>query len=230
MVKNDKIDALIILSGNVLIQKNTEFYKSVDTSTTQCSKSLDRKVQRSINRENRKNEFGDFYKYAKRFAIVLLIVCTLSFSVVMAVEPIREAIWNVIVEFFDDYMEIVFVSQGQYPSVIEEIRDIDPGDVNLEKQIVLSSDSIYCVSYNDGEEIVLLYSQQIIDSPGAWIDNENSLLKNVKVGDNPAILIYRVHHQTYSLCWSDDEYSYSLDTHSPEISEEKLISIAQTIG
>ena len=54
MNKNDKIDALILLSGNALVRKNLELFKNTDTSDVVRPKSLDRKVQRSINKENRR--------------------------------------------------------------------------------------------------------------------------------------------------------------------------------
>ncbi|MBQ9939994.1 MAG: hypothetical protein IJO74_00430 [Clostridia bacterium] len=56
MIKNDKLDALIMLSGDVLVTKNTEQFKEVNTSEVQCPKSLDRKVRKTINRENRKKQ------------------------------------------------------------------------------------------------------------------------------------------------------------------------------
>ena len=165
MIKNDKIDALILLSGYILIQKNTDFYKNTDTSNTLRPKSLDRRVQRNINKEHRKNEFGPFYNYVKRFAVAILIVCTLSIAVVIAVEPLREAVWNVIVEFFDDYMAVDFAPDDQTPSaeahpptMIEEIREIDPGNADLKKQVILGSDSMYCVNYTDDESIVFSFS------------------------------------------------------------------------
>ena len=243
MVKNNKLDALILLSGDVLIRKNVDFYKSVDTSSTVKPKSLDRRVHRNIKRESRKNEFGDFYILARRFVAAILVVCAFSFAVVLAVEPLREAVWSAIVEFFEDYISIDFSSEAQFPTeqvqlpateaqpptVIEEIREIKPGNTDWQKQVVLSSMSMYYVTYSDNETIILSFSQNLIDATENWIDNENSFVKYVKVGEYLATLIFRVNQQAYTLCWSDGEYSYILDTYSPETSEEELISIAQTL-
>lgn len=230
MVKNDKIDALIMLSGNVLIQNNIEFYKSIDTSNTSRPKSLDRRVYRNINKENRKKEFGTFYKYAKRFVAAIIIVCTLSFAIVMAVEPLREALWSVIVEFFDDYMTITYVTQTQPPTAIEDIKNINPRRKDWEKQVVMQSETMYCVVYIENGAKVLSFSQMVFDKNESWLDNENNIVEDAKVGKNRALLAFRTEQQLYSLSWSDGVYSYTLDAYSAEISKEELIAIAKTIN
>lgn len=229
MVKNDKIDALIMLSGDVLVQKNIDFYKSVDTSNTVRPKSLDRRVQSNINKENRKQIFSGVNIFARRIAVAILILCTLSFAVVMAVEPLREALWSVIVDFFDDYMTVTYVAETEYPYTIEETKEINLDKEDWEKQVVLSSDRIYYVNYSVDGILILSYSQEILGENEPWIDNQNSIVKDVKVGNYPATIIFRVNQQTYSICWNDGNYSYILDSHSPDISGEELIFIAEKV-
>lgn len=109
MLKNDKLDALIIMSGDVLIKKNYELYQNTDVSGVIKPEYLDRRVMRNINRENRKKEYGNLYKYLRRCAVLILVVCTVSFAVMMSVEAVRSAVWNAIIEFFDDYLSISYV-------------------------------------------------------------------------------------------------------------------------
>ena len=68
MLKNDKLDALILLSGSVLLSKNVELYQNGSLSLVKRPRSLDTKVQRSINRERRSREFGTFFQYGRRIA------------------------------------------------------------------------------------------------------------------------------------------------------------------
>ena len=229
MVKNDKLDALIMLSGDVLIKKNAELYKSTDTSTVERPKSLDRRVRRNINKENRKQEYGALYKYGLRFVAAVLGVCTVSFAAVMSVEALRTALWNAIVKFFDDYISITYVTEKQSPKTLEEIKDIDIGDRDWEKQVMLDSNSMYAVIYKENGTRVLTYTQVLITQNGEWFDNENTVVENVKVAEHSALLMFRVNHQTYSLSWCDGVYEYALDAHSSEISKEELIAIAETI-
>lgn len=229
MVKNYKLDALIMLSGDVLIKKNVSLYKNTDTSTIERPRSLDRRVQRNINKEKRKQEFGTFYKYGRRFVAALLIVCTLSFAAVMSVDAAREAFWNAIVEFFDDYLSVSYVTKTEPPETIEDVKNIEISGYDWEKQVVLESPLIYSVDYYENEKIILSYTQNVLDENKTLIDNENSEVEKVSVGEYPAALIFRADKQVYSLCWSDGEYEYGLDAYSPEISKEDLIAIAETV-
>ena len=120
MIKNDKIDALIILSGNALVVKNLELFKNTDTSDVVRPKSLDRRVQRNINKEHRRKEYGSFYVFAKRCAAAVLIVCTVSFAIAMSIPPVRAAFFNAIVKFFEEYLTIAYISEGTAPEIIEE--------------------------------------------------------------------------------------------------------------
>lgn len=229
MVKNDKLDALIMLSGDVLIEKNVSLYKNTDTSTIERPRSLDRRVQRNINKEKRKQEFGTFYKYGRRFVAALLIVCTLSFAAVMSVDAAREAVWNAIIEFFDDYLSVFYVTETEPPNTIEEIKDIKLNRDGWEIQDVFDSVSMHCVIYCENGVQILIYTQGILDENDHWFDNENTIVEDIKVGENSAILMFRVNQQTYSLNWSDGSYEYSLETRSSEISKEELVAIAETI-
>ena len=124
MIKNDKIDALIILSGNALVVKNLELFKNTDTSDVVRPKSLDRRVQRNINKEHRRKEYGSFYVFAKRCAAAVLIVCTVSFAIAMSIPPVRAAFFNAIVKFFEEYLTIAYISEGTAQTLkwLEEIE------------------------------------------------------------------------------------------------------------
>ena len=229
MIKNDKIDALIILSGNALVVKNLELFKNTDTSDVVRPKSLDRRVQRNINKEHRRKEYGSFYVFAKRCAAAVLIVCTVSFAIAMSIPPVRAAFFNAIVKFFEEYLTIAYISEGTAPEIIEEVRDIKPLDEDWEKEVASDDDKMRYVLYYQNDMKVLSYQQKIIKKNKVKIDNEGVVLAEVKVGGYGALLICEIDGQTYSLSWSDGVYEYLLETFTPEISKEELIALAETV-
>lgn len=228
MIKNDKIDALIMLSGNALVVKNLELFKNTDTSDVVRPKSLDRRVQRNINKEHRRKEYGSFYVFAKRCAAAVLIVCTVSFAIAMSIPPVRAAFFNAIVKFFEEYLTIAYISEAPAPEIIEEVRDIKPLDEDWEKS-VSEDDLIRRVLYYENGKIVLLYKQSVIDDVEMRIDKEAAVVKEVEVEKYRAYLIFKLDKQVYSLSWKDEEYKYSLETITPEISKEELIALAETV-
>ena len=229
MLKNDKLDALIIMSGDVLIKKNYELYQNTDVSGVIKPKSLDRRVMRNINRENRKKEYGNLYKYFGRCAVLILVVCTVSFAVMMSVEAVRSAVWNAIIEFFDDYLSISYVMDSEVPDKIEQKSEPEIERPEWEKQVVADNNCMYVVVYRENGEKIITYMQRVIDENNTLFDNENTEIQNIKIGEMSAVLMFRTDMQTYSLSWSDGRYEYSLEAHSSEITKEDLISFAKTL-
>ncbi len=228
MVKNDKLDALILLSGNVLIEKNADLYRNTGISLIKRPRSLDKKVYKSINKERRRQEFGAFYKYGRRAAAALFVACSLSFAAVMSVKAVRTTLWNSIVEFFEEYLSVSYVTETQPPRTIEEIKEPFYEGETWEKQVILDTVSMYSVVYRENGIKILTYSQEILGEE-MWFDNENTELENIEIGGKPAMLMFRKNQQTYSLSWSDGMYAYSLEAHSPEITKEELLALAETV-
>ena len=228
MVKNDKLDALIMLSGDILVKKNVDFYNSFDTSSVVRPKTLDRKVQRNINKERRNQEYGTLFKYGRRFVAAMLIVCTISFVAIMSVDAIRTAIWNVIVDFFDEYLTVSYVTETLPPKEIEE-KKLFYENPEWEKQVVLDSKSMRCIVYRKNGSRMITYTQGILDDKEAWYDNENTIVESIKIKNLVGVLMFRVNQQTYTLSWSDGVYEFSLEAHSPEITRDELMLMAQTI-
>ena len=229
MLKNDKLDALIIMSGDVLIKKNYELYQNTDVSGVIKPKSLDRRVIRNINRENRKKEYGNLYKYLRRCAVLILVVCTVSFAVMMSVEAVRSAVWNAIIEFFDDYLSISYVMDSEVPDKIEQKSEPEIGRPEWEKQIVFDNDFMFGVDYWYNGNLMLSYKKIIVDGSENWLDNENTKSEKINIGVNVGMLFSFVDKQTYCLTWQNDKYCYYLESCSPEISKEELIEWAKLI-
>ncbi len=228
MLKNDKLDALILLSGSVLISKNADLYKNAAIPLVKRPRSLDAKVQRSINKERRRT-FGTFFQYGQRVAAAVLVACTLSFAAVMSVEAVRTTLWDTIVRFFDEYLSVSYVTETQPPKQLEAIKEPSCSEQGWEKQVVLETASMRCVIYRKNGTKLLTYTQEILDGE-AWFDNEDTEIENITISDRPAMLMFRKNQKTYSLSWSDGAYAYTLEAHLPELTKEDLIHMAETIG
>lgn len=229
MLKNDKLDALIMLSGDVLIAKNVGLYRNSGVPILKRPRSLDKKVQKSINKERRVQKFGVFYKYGRRVAAALLIACSISFAAVMSVKAVRTTLWNMIVEFFDEYLSVSFITETQPPQSIEETKGLFYDVEEWDKQVIIDTKSLHSEAWTKNGVKMLTYSQELLGNGKSLYDNENTDVENIEIRGMPAILMFRADSQTYSLSWSDGVYGYSLEAHSPEITKEELILMAETI-
>ena len=87
MIRKDRLDVLILLSGDTLVRENVELFRNTDTSATPCPRSLDRRIKRLIDREERAREYGSVLHTAKQcaavfFAVVVFFAAVVFFAVV----------------------------------------------------------------------------------------------------------------------------------------------------
>lgn len=118
-IKNDQLDAMILLSAHVLAERNEAELMSVNTSDVSIPVSIERRITHMINKERRRSEYGAVYKTAKEVAAVVLIVCSAAFIFAMSVDAVREALWSTIVKWYEDYISVAYVVDDTPPMFIE---------------------------------------------------------------------------------------------------------------
>ena len=228
MIRKDRLDALILLSGDALVCENVELFRNTDTSATPCPRSLDRRIKRLIDREERAREYGSVLHYAKQCAAVFFAVCTVSLALLLSIDEVRAAVWDFIVEFYDDYLAVAYVTDVPAPQIIQKYIEPDVSAFKWEKQVLLESESVYHVRYSMDGKKKLSYTQSLSETE-SWLDNENSVVERTTVKNYPAVLVFRTDKEVYMLSWSDGTYYYQLSTFTPEITKEDLLSVADTI-
>lgn len=221
---------VLSLCARVLAEENLRAFRTTDTSAVCRPASLDRRVRKLIGREYYKREYGRLYVYGRRIAAALILVCTVSLASALGVEAVRSGLWSSVVEFFDDHMSVIFVSETVPPETIDVIKEPVVEQEGWTRTVLLNEKTMYVVVYRDlGGKRALSYSQHILDGSNHLVDNENTIREEVEINGNEALLITRYGDHAYFLRWSDGEYSYNLDVYVPEISKDDLISIAESI-
>lgn len=228
VLKNDKLDAMIMMSSHVLAEKSADALLSVDTSETEVPKLFAKKIDRMIKREHCKREYRELYSFGKRVAAVFLIVCTLSFALVMSVEAVRVALWQTLVEWYEDYIAISHVTDERTPEFIEDKKEPTSIPDSWKREVMIDSLSMYYIQYSF-DESVITFNQKILDDNEDWIDGKNSVIENVKIGDYDGNLIKLIDKMSYYLIWSDGSYSYTISCDNDKFSNEMLIEIAESV-
>lgn len=229
VLKNDKLDAMIMMSSHVLAEKSADALLSVDTTKTEIPKSFAKKVNRMIKREHRKQEYRELYSFGKHVAAVFLIVCTVSFALVMSVEAVRVALWHTLVEWYEDYIAISYVTDESTPEFIEDKKEPTSIPDSWEREVIIDSQSMYYIQFTFDDESVITFKQKVFDDNEDWIDGENSIVENVKIGDYDGDLIKLIDKMSYYLIWSDGSYSYTISCDNDKLSNEMLIEIAESV-
>lgn len=229
VLKNDKLDAMILLSSHVLAEKNAEALLSVDTSGVEISNAFNKRIKRMINHEYRKHEYADLYFYVKKAVAVLMIVCSISFALVMSVEAVRETLWNTIIQFFEDYISVSFVSYEETPTAIEQKKKPYSIPEDWKSEIKIDSMAMYYIQYLLDDKRVMTFQQTLVDTHEDWHDNDNSLVETISIGENEGKLVTLLDENQYIIIWTDGVYSYTIKSDNRFISREQIMEIALSV-
>ena len=229
--KFDKLDALILLAGDVLIEQDVAYARSLNTTDSIISKRTDRKIRRNINMAFKSHEYRRGLVITKRIVAALLIVCTILFASAMSIGAVRTNFWNAIVEWFDDYISIKF---DQTPAISSEnTADFKepaylPNGYEAANRFI--TDYSNKITYHVNDTKALIYIQKVISSNETLIDNKNCILHDIEISSYPGILaVYSNDILSYTLMWKDLKYSYMIESYNLDLSENELIKIAESI-
>lgn len=228
-IKNDQLDAMILLSAHVLAERNETELMSVNTSGVSIPVSIERRITHMINKERRKSEYGAVYKTAKEVAAVVLIVCSAAFIFAMSVDAVREALWSTIVKWYEDYISVAYVVDDTPPMFIETKKEPTAIPEDWTSEVKVDSQSMYCIKYSLDSEYIMSFRQKALDENEDFIDNENSTVENIKIHGFDGILITLLDKGFTYLCWNDGCYSYTIDYDSSRINMELAIDIAESL-
>lgn len=228
-IKNDQLDAMILLSAHVLAERNEAELISVNTSDVSIPISVERRITHMINKERRKSEYGAVYKVARQVAAVVLIVCSAAFIFAMSVDAVREALWSTIVKWYEDYISVAYVVDDTPPMFIETKKEPTAIPEDWTSEVKLDSKSMYYIQYSLGDDVLMTYKQKLLNADEDWIDNENSVIENIKIRNNNGNLITIFDKEFSYLMWNDGCYSYTISFDNSKIERDSVLKMAESL-
>lgn len=223
--------------ANVTAQLNSEEYEAYSKRAAKRPRSLNRRIKRLLRDEYNRREYGFSFIPLRRIAVAA-VICVLTFAMTFNVGAMREGFlrfagrfWNASVELFDVFLDLGFESRLKNPPEFIEVKK-EPRDIPAEwtREVSLDIKGCFSILYMQDENIILTYSQTIIDGSSDSLDNEFCSIETVAIGNGDGLLLYYFDDETYSLIWSDGEYKYSLYTFDNiKIGKEQLLEIAGSV-
>lgn len=218
--ENDRTDLLLSLLVEDCGNDEVEEFKRMDASDIKFSKRYYKKRNRIINGAMWKPIWKSIKPILTRVAIVCLVVLSLAFTAVMSVSAIRKAVWQVIVDWYEDHFEITH-DDGNDKEQIEAVTKIEqinkPATLpnGMEEEIVWNTPIVYTSDYYIGDEYIATFKQTIINETGSSnIDNEGSTVYHISV-NNQELLVVENNVGEKNIYWNDEYYSYVL--HSKDL-------------
>ena len=175
--------------------------------------------------------------WAKRIAVVILILVSLIFAGMMSVKAIRDQLTHIVTQWYSKYIDIDFTRDEQAGGTSDsDVIDLQNTGMALPsyipegyvEEIVVRSPAIIIVEYHNSNGSLLAYQQQILSSGGALsIDSEGYSSEPVLIsGHEGQIFLPSYDNEAINLVWCDDRFSYFL---SGYFDREEMIKIAESI-
>lgn len=226
VMQSDKLNALIMLSVTALVQKNLEELQIADYSI-EVPSSLDRKVVKSVRNQSWDKTQNKVRIFLKRSCAVILIICTTLFAFAMSIEAVRDALWEMVTEWFDEYVTIGYRTETLVPTVIKEKKEPSWFPQEYEREVMTDSISAYVVRYFLNGKTVLTYKQFVMKSSYS-MDGEGAEFADVQIGtSNGLYVMYAEGHR--ALEWSEGQYILSIISQDNAINLETMIRIAESV-
>lgn len=222
------LDALIKAAARDLLDEDLELFHSIDTSKTKMSERAIKRIRRKIRNYDRESWWSSVPLACRRAVAAVLVICSISFGFCMSVTAVRAEIVNTVMKWYDEFVAVFFVTEKTPPSVIEEYREPMLQLAGTERQVVVQTDKQYQIVYTKGSDILLSYQQMKLTDSAINIDNEKCKIEEIEIkGNQGQLFLYE--DMRVALTWHDNEYKYLIATFTSDISQELIISMAESI-
>ena len=242
---NDKLDLIIAWAARDCENDEAEKFKNIDTSGVVLSAGFYARKRRLIGRYKLRPALAVCRKCFVRVAVALMALMSIGFLTVMAIPDVRNAMFDAVVEWYENYVSVRFeAGGGDEPGVISSV-DPDTASVSVttptkiekimkptyipqgaEEDIVLCNMINMTIDYYSGDDMIMSFAQTIFDNGKKLLDNGIPDIRNIEINGNSAIT-FRHDSEGDVVIWTDGEYYYQL--RSVTLGVDELVKIASSV-
>ncbi len=227
---SDKFDHLIALAATKCIDDEVQELNSLDTSNVVFDRSYYRKRNKYINQCKRRSTMKLAKTVAIRFAAALMIMITLSCVMIGCVPEWREAIYEAIVEWYENCFSVRYEDpEGKEPengydsdtvpgtdpaedapASIEEKRKPSELPEGVWGDVVINKTSQIIIDYYIGDTYLFTFTQAVLKTSDKYVDNENANVTYININGYDAAVVAHMEKQEIHILWNDGQYSYRI--------------------
>lgn len=208
----DKLDCMLFAAAVDFCKEEVERFENLDVSDVPETQRYIRKRNRMIAKQRRKPAFVSLRRFARSVAVVLVVIFALGFITIMSVSAFRNAVIDVIVDWFDDYVQVEFEEDDPDENakvVIEDLKRITALPEGTVEEVSMDYNKVWMTKYClDGERICTL-RQEVYKGNMAFVDNVDTKMEAVNIGEINGFHFYDKNNVN-RLYWNDGKYVYLL--------------------
>ena len=251
----DKLDMMMALAAKDCGNDDVELLDNLDVSKVALGKCFHRKKRRIVEKHKRYPTVLALKKGILRIAVVLMTVMSLGFTTIMAISPMRKAVFEVVIEWHENYITLHYENTNKDttstsggventtsdnnetppindsiiipPTVIEEVRKPTYHTENIIEDVVMQNKAFVCIDYYVDDELAYTFSQMLLADRDMYIDNEGALIGTIDINGNSATVVQHAEFSGISVVWCDGEYVYQMITQSTSLDE--MIQVCRSV-
>ena len=242
---SDKFDHMIALAAMKCAEEDARALNEIDTEGVSFDASYYRKRNRVINKCKRRSTVKHGKMVVIRIAAAIMIMVTLACVLIGCVPGLRQAIYNAIVEWYNEYFTVRYEdsngleketghldgttaeSEVIAPDFIEDIRKPTNLPEGAWEDILTYNSTQIIVDYYVGEEYLFSFTQGVLNPSDKYVDNENVNVTYHQINGKNATAVEYIDKKAINVFWSDSEYSYQI--FSTECDLDTLIMYAESV-
>lgn len=192
----------------------------------QFSETFEKKMEKMLRSQRRPQWQRSLGRISRRAAVLALVAFVGLSACLMGVEAWRAQFFQMVEEKFPDHSRITFENTSgrevpEGPFIPYEITDIPDGFTCTQFSY---SDFFNYAVYEDGEEHMISFDQNRIDSIAIGLNTEGASLEPITLNGEPAQFLSNLGMQT--VLWYDDQYCFMLTSDLPR---EETLRIAGSV-
>ena len=180
------------------------------------------KQQREIGRAIAKKKNSAVSKIWRAVAMIAIVFC-LTFGVLMLQPTVRASVLDVVITFFEDYLNINLGSNeptANYPLGDYTITYIPNGYILTDSKDTLLHNT---KTFSDNKNELNIY---YYNSPYKKVNVDNESLSEIKIGELHGYFIEHENPELNNLIWGNENYYFSIRSALPK---KEMIKIAENI-
>ncbi|MBQ4510100.1 MAG: DUF4367 domain-containing protein [Clostridia bacterium] len=189
-------------------------FNNLDTSNVIFNDEYYKKRDRIVKKETRKPKIRLLKRVSTRIAVAILVLLSVAFMTLMSISAVRNAIWNVVIEWYDEYIDIKHNDgTDDNNSKLDKIEFINKPTVlpdGVEEEVIIENNTRAMYDYYVGDEYICSFTQGIKDEDRKLqIDSEKTIFYTIDI-DDKHIFVFDEADGSFKMYWTDQYYDYLL--------------------
>ena len=241
---SDKFDHLIALAAMKCADEEADELNSLDTSSVSFDPSYYRKRNKVIRQY--KHRTTSRRSIAVRLAVAIAAAVIVMSLLIGCVPRIREAIYNAIVEWYNDYFSVRYedpdgleketgheeestteAESVAAPTYIVSVRKPTNLPEGVWEDVIVENNTQIMVDYYIGDEYLFSFTQSLLKPIDKYVDTEDVDITHVEINGYDATVAEYLDKKEIYVLWNDSEYSYHI--FSTECDLDTLIEYAKSV-